>query len=45
VNAGGVEAILAAARAHVGSARVSRYACRALGILALDVANRVRILF
>ncbi len=43
VRAGGVEVILAAARAHVGSVDVSYYACRALTNLAFDAANRVMI--
>ncbi len=43
VRAGGVEAIVAAARAHVGSVDVSHYACWALGNLAGDAANKVMI--
>ncbi len=43
VRAGGVEVIVAAARAHVGSVDVSHYACKALARLAVDAANRVMI--
>ncbi len=43
VSAGGVEVIVAAARAHVGSVDVSDNACRALGSLAVDAANSVMI--
>ncbi len=43
VRAGGVEVIVAAARAHVGSVDVSHWACWALTNLALDAANRVMI--
>ncbi len=42
-RAGGVEVVLAAARAHVGSVDVSHYACWALINLAADAANRVMI--
>ncbi len=43
VRACGVEVIVAAARAHVGSVHVSDNACRALNNLAFDAANRVLI--
>ncbi len=43
VRAGGVEVIVAAARAHVGSVDVSHYACWALAKLAFDDANEVFI--
>ena len=43
VKAGGVEVIVAAARAHVGSVDVSHYACMALINLAADAANSVMI--
>ncbi len=43
VRADGVEAIVAAARAHVGSVDVSHYACKALTSLAGDAANKVMI--
>jgi hypothetical protein len=43
VRAGGVEVIVAAARAHVGSVGVSANACMTLTILAVDAANRVLI--
>ncbi len=43
VRAGGVEVIVAAACAHVGSVDVSHWACRALANLTADAANRVRI--
>jgi hypothetical protein len=43
VRAGGVEVIVAAARAHVGSVDVSQHACSALIHLAVDAANKVMI--
>ncbi len=42
-SAGGVEVIVAAARAHVGRANVSSSACMALVYLAAVAANRVMI--
>jgi hypothetical protein len=41
VNAGGLEMIVAAARAHVGSVDVLEHACMALANLAVDAAYRV----
>ncbi len=41
VRAGGVEVIVAAARAHVRSVDVSENACMALASLAVDAANKV----
>ncbi len=43
VSKGGVEVIVAAARAHVGSEDVSHYACSALANLAVAAANQVLI--
>ncbi len=44
MSKGGVEVIVAAARAHSGSADVSNYVCLALASLAVDAANEVSFL-
>jgi hypothetical protein len=43
VRAGGVEVIVAAARAHDGNVDISHNACRALAHLVVVAANKVMI--